>query len=436
MRDLAPLGIVPYDSFVLPLTSPDGSRAATHVGAAPPMRTLLAARGASPPEYTAVRLWSLASLGSGAAPRGAKGGATIAEPVVLGRATNDEGALVESPQPDGSRWIGLAPWSMKTGDPLRWLVSDDRVNAFAALGPHGALAWSRRSRGDTSFEVVVRPRGDSARELVLPREPGESWLLPSFSVDGSRLFALVLHDQSLEVAMIELGAEVDATFGLDATTGSGSAPGPTGTIESSELRGEIRREPIATGCTIETAWQCLAAQQAWPIEADRPADAFFYYHPQRRRLILWRAASRQSTALPAGSLAGAYLDESSLLLSFPTRTLVQSMAPIKDLAASSTPFAAAYQLLPKLYLPRATSVPAMPLLLLGPDRADVGVLGVVVGELTPRAAPPPPASAQEASDDGATGTEAPPSPSGAGEAGDGEETGGEETGGEETGEQP
>ena len=159
--EVQPRGSVRYDGQALPVASPDGRWLAVQEGEPPTWETILAQSGAMPSAETRLVVYDLA----GSAP--AK--VSLAEPlqagVMLGRGADDEGFLVESPRPDGSRWIGRASWL--TGR-VRWLAAGDHVNAFGFLTPRGELLFSRRRTHETDFELVLlTPDGHEASKRAI-----------------------------------------------------------------------------------------------------------------------------------------------------------------------------------------------------------------------------------------------------------------------------
>jgi hypothetical protein len=74
------------------------------------------------------------------------------------------------------------------------------VNAFAALGPDGALAWSRRELRAREYDLMVRKGGATLR---LSGDGLRSYTHPTFSADGSRLFLMVLRDGIVEVGSVD-----------------------------------------------------------------------------------------------------------------------------------------------------------------------------------------------------------------------------------------
>ena len=169
---------VQTDGFFLPLASSDGMRLAWQQQSNFNWPLLLALPEASLAAHGVVAVRALDELEPAHTWNGA---------FMLGRSCNSDGVLVESPQSDGTRWIGVLPWE---GGDARWLVRDSNVNAFASIGPRGELAWSHREIGEMEFSLTVeRPEG----KFEWPRKNNESWLLPIVATDG--IFAAHLRDE-------------------------------------------------------------------------------------------------------------------------------------------------------------------------------------------------------------------------------------------------
>ncbi|MGH7289907.1 MAG: hypothetical protein ACREJT_01760, partial [Myxococcota bacterium] len=187
---------------------------------------------------------------------------------------DENGFLIESPQPDGSRWIGKVAWT--TGE-ITWLIQDEFVNAFASLGPGGRLAWSRRAVDGDNFELVIR----ADRIEWSLGQPGEDWLMPVWGGPGTGpgagdgLFVLQLSDPQPE-----LGARLHA---LHMRTTSKQA-----------IHQSLQRLFLAEGATIDTVMQCLAGQvNALGLPA--PAlDQFVFLHPTQLRMAVWRPPATPS----------------------------------------------------------------------------------------------------------------------------------------------
>jgi len=205
--DVRPLGFVATDGFTLPLLSPSGTFMAVQTGTPPDTATALARPGQREPRASRIALYK---LGPGGITRlgETEGG------LILGRSADERGFLVESPRPDGARWIGRIPWGTEgstDGYEPEWLVQDGAVNAFAALGPNGALAYSRREISDRFFDLVVR-RDD--RTVRLGADGLRSLTFPSFNADGSRVFTLLLRDGILELGSTDPASDEAMSQGL------------------------------------------------------------------------------------------------------------------------------------------------------------------------------------------------------------------------------
>jgi hypothetical protein len=220
-------GTIPYDGFTLPLVSPDGTFVATQTGVAPTWPMLLGSTAGGAPRASGIDVYSIENLGGDMSVRKAF---SLKRGLVLGRSANNDGFLVEAPQPDGTRRIGFVRWTtmvdagsedtgvesdpaladdtessasetsfVKSAGEPEWIVADDRTNIYGALGPDGTLAWCARSPGANESNLVIR-RGDETFEI--PAEDEQSWMLPTFAADGS-LFALRVRDGVAEIAHAE-----------------------------------------------------------------------------------------------------------------------------------------------------------------------------------------------------------------------------------------
>lgn len=262
VAELTPWGQVPYDRLTLPLVSPDGQFIATQANISPTWPTVLAEHDAEIPVATQVQIHRFDDESSTL-----QSVTNVDQHVLLGRSVNSEGFLVEAPQEDGSRWIGLADW--ESGD-IQWLVQDEHVNAFASLGPDGRLAWCRRpvDGPEHMFELVIRTGG---REWVHGGNDEASWLMPTWSGTNDGLFAMMLQQQRLS-----------AVYGVAS--------------DAAAFGQSQRRISLATGASVLLAYQSISAQAGTP--ADRsPLEQFVFYHPSRACMAIWRPRSSNRTAL-------------------------------------------------------------------------------------------------------------------------------------------
>lgn len=323
------MGSVPFDDRTLPLVSPDGHFIATQAGPTADWETILAAAGASTAVPGTVEIYRCDPGGETAA--------LVARPqggLLLGRSADASGVLVESPRPGGARWIGRLGW---LGGPVEWLVADDRVNAFAALGPEGRLAWSRRAPDGRGFDLVVR--GDE--EWSLPAGEGD-WLMPAWSADPAGLFALRLE-----------AGRLDAVF-MDAR-------GPEAAGRTSVRLG------VAQSMTARDAWQCFASGAGVAGLTAGAGIHLVFWHPGAGRMALWRPVDSPGAAdlLERGSVAAA-IDRSGFLL----------VTTADRLAIADPSRGGVRTLLPGPLVPRATSDPRWPWVLLLPRPGEIGLLAL------------------------------------------------------------
>lgn len=332
------LGSVPYDNFALPIVSPDGRFIATEAGIAPTWPMILAQTGGGGevPEATRLEIHTLdLRVGIPDSDRQQSHRSAIVNvPVLLGRSCDREGFLVESPREDGSRWIGKASW--ETGR-ITWLVRDESINAFAALGPDGRLAWSRRARNQAHYELVVR-QGDREWSYTT-RE--QSWLLPTFSGRGDGLFVLLLEGGNLEL-----------TF---ATASSKSA-----------FRQSIRTTPLASNSTLRTAYQTMSGQIG-VIGLSRPTiDQVTFNHPRHLRASVWRplALGASSPAILYKNSFAVVVDDSDIaFVSTPKNLMRQSLVDPRIHA----------NVLAGMLIPRPIDSPNWHYVLLSPQEGRIGL---------------------------------------------------------------
>jgi hypothetical protein len=246
--DLRPLGNVQTDGYTLPLLSPDGRVLAVQTGTVPDLATLLARPGQSVPQASRIAVYRVD-------PRGLVRLGETAPGLVLGRAADARGFLVESPRPDGARWIGRIAWG---SDEPEWLVQDGRVNAFATLGPNGELAYASREKSDRTFDLVVRRDGRTAR---LYSEGTRSYVFPCFTADGLKIHAISLRDGILEF------------------------------LEADPASDESLRQSATRALISERADDSTAMQMTTPQGTRDGADGpdWIVFHPMLGSLVRWNA---------------------------------------------------------------------------------------------------------------------------------------------------
>lgn len=318
------LGAIQYDGFTLPIASPDGRFVAVQTGVAPDWPTLLAARGGRPPLASSIEVWECSDTVTRVA--------SLTRGLLLGRGADAGGFLVEAPQPDGSRWIGKVAWPgairpvevkpleegaapMVLDEPVDiskpdWLVQDNRVNAFAALGPEGQLAWCVRTPEERTFRLAVRPAG-SGEPFEHAAGPDESWFLPVFAGRGTgvSLYALRLRD-----GMVDL------------------VHGTPNDLESWDRSLSIR--PLSDRSDARVAWQMLSPQGTAAAIGEGEDDRLVFFHPDLRRMAIWDPVDDSVSLLEPGSFAATLDGETAALLAMPDGLFRQAIRPP---SGSSTP---------------------------------------------------------------------------------------------------
>ncbi len=270
------MGAVPNDRQTVPIVSPDGRWIATQVGVTPTWDTVLARPGAEVPRATRIEVFR---LGWGQEPPVLVH--AINEPVMLGRSRDAQGFLVESVRDDGARWIGKASW---TSGEIDWLVQDSNINAFAALGRAGQLAWSRRAPDTEHFELVVRtPSSEWTRQL-----PGADVLMPTWSGRGDSLFVLSLQNGFLDALFGNASSEI--AFGQS-----------------------MRRLPLATEAYDRVAYQTTVIGNG----QDAAGESFIFWHPFKKRIAVWQPYSEtgnEAVLSRQRSIAGLLDDDGHMLI--------------------------------------------------------------------------------------------------------------------------
>lgn len=274
--DFRTLGTVATDGCTLPIFSPDGRRLAVQTGVVPDEATALARPGQRPPRASRIAIYqiegrSLTRLGETEAG------------LVLGRSADARGFLVESPRPDGSRWIGRIDWGSAAGtggEEPEWLVQDGQVNAFAALGPAGELAYATRDVRERRFDLVVRRDGVAAR---LSGDGIRSYLFPTFSADGARLLAIAVRDGIAELTDLD--------------------PRSSAAMEQS-----LVRMTVSDRADDRVAAQMIAPQGARDATL---GDDWLVFHPALGTLVRWRGGM-EVRPIPGGAVALGRVDDTRI----------------------------------------------------------------------------------------------------------------------------
>jgi len=263
------LGTVPYDGQTLPVTSPDGRFLVAQTGLAPDWPTVLAQDDAPPASASGYVVYDLTK-------QPAVEVATTSRPPegsVLGRGADTTGFLIESPRPDGSRWIGHVSW---VSGETRWLARGGEICAHAALGPDGIIAFSSRAPGTSRSSIVIQNR-DGRRDTL--SDADGAWVFPFFSSDARTLHAFRLSGVGIEL----ISAPVEP-----------SAP---------RIGGVTSRRRVAPDPDLFLAYSMVASAQT--PDTTSPPQSLRFLDPRAKRMIEISLPTGLASILPEGSIAAA-----------------------------------------------------------------------------------------------------------------------------------
>lgn len=291
---VVPVGRVPFDGMTLPLVSPDGRFIASQTGPAPTWEAILADPAAAVLSGTTISAFAIIERPKASGGTNERSGPSIqaiAWPtprtagLLLGRSCDNGGFLVESQRPGnpGARWIGRVDWV--TGE-LSWLVQNDRINAFATLGPAGELIYSRFNTDRRAFDLVIRPiAAVPDNEVVVSPPGGESLVFPLCSLDRRHVFA------------IEVPPGAGASLGVTAITLTSTTQRP-GKV--------VARQTLGVEASLAAAFQCVAPMQTpWVAPTESAIVGMLTEGvalvSARTRSVVWMDPSRGLSSLAPSS---------------------------------------------------------------------------------------------------------------------------------------
>jgi hypothetical protein len=356
--ELLPLGSIPYDALVLPISSPSGRFLATHENEAPTWPTLLAADDACVPTSTRLSIFALSDTGlEPVAP---------VEPLppglILGRAADDEGFLVEAPQPDASRWIAKVSWVSAR---LTWLVRSNHVNAHAVLLPDNTILYTRRAIAGLHSALVLR-RPDGAESVV--DNPAFAFAFPIATRDPSLVYALGLGESSISILAVRLISE-------------------SGILRLGSIT--ARRE-LAPSADLALAYQIASPVQSTatlrsPTAPPSPEPPAIFV-PSLNRMAVFDPATSELLPLVPNSIAAVRFHSASASGYFCTTPHSLTFTPEpRRMDTSEQQRRNDAKIIQTPFVPRATTDPNRPILLLGPSKSDPTRLQLVA--LRPSSAP-------------------------------------------------
>jgi hypothetical protein len=189
-----PLGSAVYDGQTLPLASPDGRFVAVQSGEAPDWPAILAEPAAAPTNRTTITAFDA----SGSKIEPIRTPEATPAGLMLGRAADDGGYLVESQQRDGTRWIGKVAW---LSGRVEWLAKDEFCNSHAVLTPGGGVLYCRRPIGGQSNSLVLLAGGQVSK---LDPGEGETYAFPMAGDDAGVVYACRITKGGTELEAIRV----------------------------------------------------------------------------------------------------------------------------------------------------------------------------------------------------------------------------------------
>lgn len=277
---VTPLGEIEYDGQTLPLTSPDGRFVACQTGRSPTWETLLAGPAAEVPGRSEIAIYTLDAEAGAAGARAITPAEPLPPGLVLGRAADDTGFLVESPRPDGARWIGRVDW---LSGRLTWLVQGPDVCAHAVFGPEGSLVFTRRAVGAEGAALVLRLADGS--ESVLGA--GGSYAMPLWTGDPGMVYASQMSADGTAIVGVRIRQE-----------GPARQAGGLGQV--------VVRRVIARASDPVIGYQAMSPARSLAEAVGGSAAApLVFFHPSMERMTLLDPISGRIMGLAPKSIAAA-----------------------------------------------------------------------------------------------------------------------------------
>jgi hypothetical protein len=325
---LLPLGKVAYDGQVLPIVSPDGRHLAVQIGAAPTWGALLAKDESLTPLGSRLAVYELGQQGMALLYESSAG-------LLLGRTATNGAVLVEQPNRDGSRWIGLMDWRSGAID---WVNQDERVNAFAHSNGR-RIAWSRRSIGSETWDLVIQE--GTGRHTIAAE--GGKWLFPVFSARSDLLYALYIDpSERLHVVALRLST----------------------LLNEHEI---VAETVIASGATAALAFQTFAALQdpggssLAGVGSDSTSNpGLLLFHPGHQRIGRFDPNRGGVQLFDPRTLGATWLTDREVVLTTAKAVLLRSLLAKESIGP----------VLRSTYLARSTPGHPMRVLLLGPGGSN------------------------------------------------------------------
>lgn len=365
-----PLGRVPFDGQVLPIITPNGSHLLAQTTRAPSWEMLLAMPGAGVPLATELERFRLAE-----SPERSDSSDELPVDAITGRSAFGSTALIERIAPDGTRRITSVTLSTRGGsrDISDLFGSFDSVLAHATTDASGSVFAATTHPVDNpgAADLVVAWSSNGERFHVRESLPGAALRFPTLSADGRMLTVFAQSASGTELV----------TYSVGERPWSGQAPlvmTARRVISSSE-------DPLV-------AYQAISGQQSPAVvprvdgELVQPPGILFF-HPAQQRMALFDPRVGSLTFLEQQSIAGAWyarqLPDGSLawsvFLTTPDGLKHQALSPSRS-GWTAQPAATVMK---EVFVPRATTDPDRPFILIGPSASNPAELDVFLMRVQP-----------------------------------------------------
>jgi hypothetical protein len=356
---VVPLGAISYDGSAMPLVSPDGRFIAAEEDEAPGWEAILAQNGAKPPLRTRLALYQTGDRTLTRLPLDQ----SLPPGLILGRAADDKGFLVEAPQHDGSRWIGRIAW---VGGSVEWLVQGPVVAAHATLTSRGELLYITRPLDSEASDLVIRAANGA--QSIRTADPGW-YCYPMCTQDPDIIYALHLgaDGTALEAIKLDRGPDLAA-----------ARPPQFGAV--------IARRSVSATVELSLARQ-IAISSPQPIPQQSPVKTarLAFFNPARRCMSEFRLdtasfeplAPNSQAAVPSSdpSRPGYYCTTQTGLVFTPTN-VAPGPEGIPTIRVLSSP-----------YIARTLRLSPESMMLFGPQKDHTDQLEVVKLVIAPPQAP-------------------------------------------------
>lgn len=360
-----PIGRIPFDGQVLPVITPSGRHVLAQTKRAPSWEQLLAMPGSGVPLATELERFAILD-----APQPIDPSVEMPVDAIAGRSAFGSTALIERVSPDGSRRISSVSLSLRGSerDLTELFGSTDSVVSHASSNASGTILAATTHPADNinAADLVVAWNSNGERFHTRESIPGSAIRFPTLSADGKQLTLFAQSPSGTELV----------TYAVGERPWAGESP-----------LAMTARRLISSSSDPLVAYQAISGQQSPAVvprvdgkELQPPGVLFF--HPAQQRMAIFDPTVGSLTLLEAKSISGAWYARDrgngrvawSVFLTTPDGLKHQAL----DRSRTGWNALPAATVIEEVYVPRATTDPDRPYILIGPSRANPAELDVLV----------------------------------------------------------